>query len=127
MAVLIKDRAQCIDQLGALTDKAFPASKQDGPGLLPLGLRFDEAHLWPLRRDHNCFGISRVVLLALYEGFHVLWSDQLHLMAELDHFSRPTMRAATGFHHHYSRWLLRYEFPEPGPGQSFTELHRSRH
>ena len=49
--------------------------------------------------------------------------DQLHLIAELDHFLRPTMRAAAGFHHHHSRGQLCHELSELGPGQLFAELH----
>ena len=120
MAALVAKRPQRVHQLGALTNQPLPAREQNGSGLLLLRLRLDKPHLWPLRRNHDCFG---VVLLPHHVRFHVLWSDQLHLIAELDHFLRPTMRAAAGFHHHHSRGQLCHELSELGPGQLFAELH----
>jgi hypothetical protein len=73
--------------------------------LLLCRLRLDEAHLWPLRRDHDGLGVRRIVLLALHERLHVMRSDQFHLMAKANYFAGPVMRAATGFHHH-DRWSL---------------------
>jgi hypothetical protein len=71
--------------------------------LLPLRLGFHEAHLRPLRRDHDRLSVGRIVFLPLHKRPDILWRNQFHLMAELHYLSRPVVRAAAGFHHHDRR------------------------
>ena len=75
MAVFIHHRPKGIHQFSSLVDKAFSNSEQYPPGLLFFSFRLDKAHLRALCCNHDCFRVHRIILLPLYEGLHILWSD----------------------------------------------------
>lgn len=114
-AELVERWAQPIHQLCALTHKSFSSTEQNGLRLLFFRLRHDEAHLRPLGGHNDRFGISRIILLTLYYGPHILRSDQLYLVALLGNLASLIMRTAACLHHHRCRWLPRDEFAELYP------------
>tara|TARA_R110000765_G_scaffold135969_3_gene235085 strand:- start:569 stop:865 length:297 start_codon:yes stop_codon:yes gene_type:complete len=87
----------------------------------------DEAHLEPLRSDHDRVGVCRIILFALHERFNVTRRYQLHLMAKLDHFTGPVMGTPAGLHDNHHGRLLRHEPGEIRPRQFPTELWLPRH
>ena len=60
-----------VDGLGSLVHELLAGPEQDGPSLLILALRLDEAHVGTLRGFDDRFGISRVVLLALHKWLDI--------------------------------------------------------
>lgn len=57
---------------------------------------------------------------------HVLWCDQLYLMAQLGHLTRPVVGTAASLHHDDRRTLLGHEFAKMLPGEPPPELDFSR-
>ncbi len=71
LAVFIKARPECVDQLGALASEPFSSAKQNRPVLMFSTFRLDKAHLRPLGCDNDGLRIRRVTLLPLNKWSHV--------------------------------------------------------
>src|SRR3954454_3384586 len=96
-AVLRQMTAERINQLRALPDQKIPRPEQHGARLLSLALNRDKAHRRSTCRLSDRFRVSRIVLLALDEGFDVGGWDQSNLMPEVTDGPPPMVRASTGF------------------------------
>ncbi len=67
MAVFIEQRPQRVRICAPLMNQTLPGTEICGAGLLINRFGCHETHLKPACRDHNCFGISSIVLLAFEE------------------------------------------------------------
>ncbi len=84
-------RPQGVDHLGPLTHQQIARSMLHQLALLFGRLRRDEPHGWAPHRLTDRFGVSRVVLVALDVGLHVLRRHQPHPVTKLRQFTRPVM------------------------------------
>src|SRR5215831_16515900 len=69
------------------------------------------------RSDENRLSVVAIVLrgLALAEGFHQIWCQELWLMPQSCERARPEVCRAAGLHRHRARWQVR------GPARETTE------
>ena len=98
VAVFQQVPAKRVDALGALPHQEIAGSKHDPVRLLLFALDRNKAHARPLGRFTDGLCIGGIVLLPLNERLDVGWRDQAHMMAQLSDFTRPVVRAGTGFH-----------------------------
>src|SRR3954468_15604069 len=120
-AVLRQMTAERINQLRALPDQKIPRPEQHGARLLSLALNRDKAHRRSTCRLSDRFRVSRIVLLALDEGFDVGGWDQSNLMPEIPDGSPPVVRAPTGFQGDDAARLLGKEAENFFSGELFAE------
>src|SRR3954470_3366160 len=120
-AVLRQMTAERINQLRALPDQKIPRPEQHGARLLSLALNRDKAHRRSTCRLSDRFRVSRIVLLALDEGFDVGGWDQSNLMPEIPDGSPPVMRTPTGFQGDDTARLLGKEAKNFSSGELFAE------
>jgi hypothetical protein len=125
IAKLAQMTAQCVDQLGALTDQQVPGAEDHGRALRLRALRAHEPHGRPLRRLADRLGIGHVVLLALHERLHVRWRDQAGLMTQGGDLPGPVVGARTGFHRHNAPRLGGEERQHLVSSKLLPEIHRA--
>src|SRR5210317_1556118 len=73
------------------------------------GLNGDKLDSWSVESFGNRVGIVVVILVALYQGLHILRWDQFHLMTQRLQFTSPVVRCSTGFHANLAGWQLSKE------------------
>lgn len=109
MTIFAQMSAQGVDCLGPLSDQQRPDAKDAGRALRFLGLDRDKTHARTLCRLANRLGIVRIVFLTFDERLHIGGRNEPDVMARLDQFPRPEMRASASFHRHQTRRQRREE------------------
>src|SRR3954452_2724806 len=122
-AMLRQMSAERVYQLRALPDQKIPRPEQHGARLLSLALNRDKAHRRSTCSLRDRFRVSRIVLVALDEGFDVGGWDQSNLMPEVTDGPPPMVRAPTGFHGDDAARLLGKEGENFFSGKLFAEPH----
>jgi len=120
-AVFGKMAAQCVHQLGALTNEQIAGAKEHRAGLLRGTLHRHHSHGRSLDRLGNRFRIRGIVLLPLHEGFDIDGRDEPDVMAEPAEFPAPVVRGPAGLHGHEARRQRCHELRELWPGQFLAE------
>jgi len=90
--------AQRIGDLGQLTDEEIPRPVLHRHGLLCLGLDRHETHGRPRDGFTDRLRVCGIGLSAPDEGLDIGWRHEPDVMAKLDQFPCPVVRAGTGFH-----------------------------
>jgi hypothetical protein len=96
--------AQCIDDLDSLAHQKITRSKHHRTRLGFLTLDGNKPHGGSLYRFADRFGISGIILLALYKGLHIGWRYQADIVAELADLSSPVMSAAARLQSNQAGW-----------------------
>ena len=65
--------------------------------------------LFTRRRAYDRLGIVRIIFLTLDERLHIGGRNEPDVMAKLDQFPPPEVRASTSLHHHHTRRQRREE------------------
>jgi len=95
---------KCVDQHRALADQQIPDSVHQERRLLLDRLYRHEAHRWTLDRLADRLSISRVVLVALDVGLHVLRWHEPHFMAQPGQLAGPVVCCRASFHADQTWW-----------------------
>jgi hypothetical protein len=97
-------RAQCIDQLRALTHQLISHPVLHQLPLLLHGFDRHEPHGGSPHSLADGLGIGSIVLIALNVGLHVLGRHQPDLVAKLAQLASPMVSRGASFHANQARW-----------------------